>query len=67
MWEASSFALRGLRGKRNRRPFCLREVHHYSFATNYFGVIFSLREFFAKLMAEQLIDYFSASVLFSLL
>lgn len=66
-WEAFSFALRGLGGKRNRRPYCLREAHHYSFATNYFGVIFSLKEFFAKTMSEQLIHYFSASVLFSLL
>lgn len=59
--------LQGSGGKRNRRPHCLREVHHLSFATNYFGVIFSLKEFFVKLLAEQLIHCFSASVLFSLL
>lgn len=59
--------LQGSGEKRNRRPRCMREVHHRSFATNYFGVIFSLREFFAKLLAEQLIHCFSASMLFSLL
>lgn len=66
-WEAPSFALRGMVGRRNRRPCCLREEHHYSFATNYFSVIFSLREFFAKPLAEQLIHSFPASMLFSLL
>lgn len=59
--------LEGSGGKRNRRPCSLREVHHYSFATDHFGVIFSLKGFFAKLLAEQLIHCFPASMLFSLL
>lgn len=64
---STQLCLEGYGGEEEQEALLLREEQHYSFATNYFGVIFSLREFFAKPLAEQLIHSFSASMLFSLL
>lgn len=49
-------------------PCSLRETLHYSFATDYFFFFFfSLRGFLTKLLAEWLIHWFSALMLFNFL